>query len=170
MNLKRQNMLSLSKRIGVSHTTVKRWLDGAQPASGYIQSIAAELNCGAQWLLTGEGEMQPPLSAAEAQVETHVTQAEVDAVLVAGPEGAFKRMEWWQLETDIAEWAVRLEEASPSMKPYYLDSLIKFAAELKKRFAAFEHFEKPRPARDPGAEPPQAHREPSATTPRKEQL
>jgi transcriptional regulator with XRE-family HTH domain len=55
------NNSQLAKAISSTHTTVGRWLKGAQPGIDDLNKIARVLNVSVQWLLNGEGEI-PPVS------------------------------------------------------------------------------------------------------------
>lgn len=48
----------LGSLLGVSHTTVARWLAGAEPRQSHVEHLTHVLNVSAQWLLNGSGEMQ----------------------------------------------------------------------------------------------------------------
>jgi len=53
------NPTTLAKIIGVSHTTVNRWLDDGEPKVSDLSKLAAVLNESVQWLATGERTIPP---------------------------------------------------------------------------------------------------------------
>lgn len=119
---KGENKLSLSKKVQVSHTTVKGWLQGAKPSSEYLPAISRALCVNTQWLLTGTGEKFP---------ESHGIPAEIAETLSAGTRGAAQKMSKEELHEVVNRWwdMYKAEKLSP-MRLSMLENLRTFISEL----------------------------------------
>lgn len=125
--------LSLSKKLGVAHTTVAAWLKGSEPGSEKIAPLAKELGVDAQWLLSGNTQELPTAQS------WFVNEApeRIETMLSAGPEGAAKAMTEEQLEQAIMEWATMLPKQQSYMKRAILGNLAVFIHELHRRLSSY---------------------------------
>jgi transcriptional regulator with XRE-family HTH domain len=139
MDSAHENKLSLSKLLGVSHSTIGRWLKGSEPEAKKIAPLAAALGVNAQWLLTGDVPKRTTdelMVREELQGEYRPTSAEkIASALRKGPKGAAELMTEGELEESLIHFTALLPHQSRIMKKGYLLSIVALANELSRRLA-----------------------------------
>ena len=134
MESAKENKLSLSKKIGVSHSTVGRWLQGSEPKADQIPLLAKALAVNAQWLLTGQAQEK----ATESPWMVRESPEQIEDLLSDGPEGAAMAMSEEQLQHAIMEWAAMLPKQQRYMQRAILGNLALFIRELRRRLANYD--------------------------------
>lgn len=135
MKVRGESPLSLSTKLGLSHTTVGRWLRGAKPGSEQIERISNSLSVNAHWLLTGEGE-GPSESAGRVKDESpgyRATDAYVLEVIRGGPALAAKSMDRDELVEKINEHALQLKNCPKYQWGPQAEIISAFALELYRK-------------------------------------
>lgn len=95
-----KTLSEFGKKLGVAHTTVKRYEEGMIPSPEILLAIASLAGKKIEWLLTGEErrETLPPLPPAKLSEEEYVSIPLIEGKIAAGEP--IIPME------DIAEWVV----------------------------------------------------------------
>ena len=122
MKTRGESALSLSKRLGISHTTIGRWLGGSQPGADQIEKLSEALSVNAQWLLTGEGDGPDTIIR------------EIPPVIGSELEEAVKKMSAEELLRGIAKnLALANDPDLQSFRATYAKIIEAFARELSSR-------------------------------------
>lgn len=130
MRFRGKNNLSLSREIGVAHTTVAGWLAGKKTDVESMRKVAGALNVDAQWMLTGFGEMIP--QAHDSRIEEQPTEYKKHSI-TSGPAEAAKAMPDEELVALIANHANKLKSDPIYMRGAHAEIIAAFATELALR-------------------------------------
>ncbi len=110
---------SLAKKIGTSHTSIGRWLDGSSAETDKAAKAAAALNVSVQWLLTGEGDPAGP---------------SVDEQIAGGPPGTLATMTDADLHEMIDEWWSSLKgDDNPRKRIAKVETILPYLSEIRRR-------------------------------------
>lgn len=133
MKLKGESPLSLSGKLGVSHTTVGRWLRGAQPGAEQIQRLSNTLCVNAHWLLTGEGAGPEGARVKDESPSYRGVSAYIMEVIRGGPALAAKNMDPDELVEKIVEHAGELKRGPGYMRGPQAEIISALALELYRK-------------------------------------
>ena len=130
-----ENPFSLSKKLGISHSTIGRWLKGSEPEARQIAPIALALSVDAHWLLAGNGPPRTSESALTTNYDAMIAEApeETETLSTASPRTAATLMSEDELRATIAEWAAMLTGKTAFMQTVILGNLAVLINELNGR-------------------------------------
>jgi transcriptional regulator with XRE-family HTH domain len=132
MKLRGESALSLGEKLQLAHTTVGRWLHGAEPRAEQIEKLANALSVSAQWLLTGKGP-GPDEIVREDEGDYGRLGEKVLQIVRRGPPGAVPAFNDEELLDRIREQVEQMNKDRSFMRGAHGEIIMEFAAELYRR-------------------------------------